>query len=93
MLDDLRYLECNCLIEVGKYEVLLETKLTDEPYQLLTWHGTVYGKKKNKKRKGIDKDNQNLEVNILFSRFISQTNKKLSTYNYFNRLLYFAIQS
>lgn len=92
MLDDLRYLECNGLIEVGKYEVLLETKLTDEPYQLLTWHGTVYGKKK-KKRKGIDKDNQNLEVNILFSRFISQTNKKLSKYNYVNRLLYFAIQS
>lgn len=28
---NLRYLECNGLIEVGKYEVLLETKLTNEP--------------------------------------------------------------
>lgn len=52
-----------------------------------------YTAKRKKKRKGIDKDNQNLEVNILFSRFISQTNKKLSKYNYVNRLLYFAIQA
>lgn len=52
-----------------------------------------YTAKRKKKRKGIYKDNQNLEVNILFSRFISQTNKKLSKYNYVNRLLYFAIQA
>lgn len=52
-----------------------------------------YTAKRKKKRKGIDKDNQNLEVNILFSRFISQTNKKLSKYNYVNRLLFFAIQA
>lgn len=84
VLDDLRYLELNSFIGVGKYEVLLE--IFDKvdrraiPVINMAWDSIRQNNETERNRQREPKPGGKHFI-YLFSRHISQTNKKLSKYN------------